>query len=40
MAVQQHHRLPRAAVPHAERHLTDIDAVQPEAIKHEPHLPA
>jgi hypothetical protein len=39
MTVQQHHRLPLTAVPHPERHLADIDTVQLEAIKHEPHLP-
>ena len=39
MAMQQHYRLPLTAVPHAQRHLADIDAVQPEAIEHEPHLP-
>ena len=39
MAVQQHHRLPLAAVPHAERHLAGVDAVQLEPIEHEPHLP-
>jgi hypothetical protein len=39
MAMQQHHRLPLTAVPHAQRYLADIDAVQPEAIEHEPHLP-
>ncbi len=38
MTVQQHHRLPLAAVPDAERHLTDIDAIQLEAVKHEPRL--
>jgi hypothetical protein len=37
--VQQHHRLPLAAIPHPERHLADIDTVQLEAIEHEPHLP-
>ena len=31
--MQQHHRFPLAAVPHAQRHLADIDAVQPEAIE-------
>jgi hypothetical protein len=39
MTVQQHHRFPVAAVPHAERHIADIDPVQLEAVKHEPHLP-
>jgi hypothetical protein len=39
MTVQQHHRLPLTAVPHAERHIADIDPVQLEAVKHEPHLP-
>ena len=39
MTVQQHHRFPFAAVPHAERHVADIDAVQLEAIEHEPHYP-
>ena len=39
MAVQQHHRLPLAAVPHAEHHVADIHAFQTEAIEHEPHLP-
>ena len=39
MAVQQHHRLPLAAVPHAERHLADIDPVQLESIEHGSHLP-
>jgi len=39
MTVQQHHRLSLAAVPHAERHFADIDAVQLETIEHEPHLP-
>ena len=34
MAVQQHHRLSLAAVPHAERHVADIHAVQAEAIEH------
>jgi hypothetical protein len=32
-------RFPVAAVPHAERHIADIDPVQLEADKHEPHLP-
>ena len=32
MAVQQHHRLPRTAGPHAQRHLSDIDAVHLKAI--------
>jgi len=36
MAVQQHHRPPLAAVPHAQGHLADIDAVQPESIEHGP----
>jgi hypothetical protein len=36
MTVQQHHRFPVAAVPHAERHVADIDPVQLEAVKHEP----
>jgi hypothetical protein len=39
MTVQQHDRFPVAAVPHAERHIADIDPVQLEAVKHEPHLP-
>ena len=39
MTVQQHHRLPLAAVAHSERHLADINAVQLEAIEHQPHLP-
>jgi catalase len=39
MTVQQHHRFPRTAIPHPERHLADIDTVQLEAIEHEPHLP-
>ena len=39
MAVEQHHRLPLAAVPHAERHVTDIDSVQMEATEHGIRLP-
>jgi hypothetical protein len=39
MAVQQHDRFPLAAVPHAERHVADIDALQLEPIEHAPHLP-
>jgi hypothetical protein len=39
MAVQQHHWLSLAAVPHAERHVADVGAAQLEAIEHEPHLP-
>jgi hypothetical protein len=39
MTVQQHHRLPLTAVPHAERHLTEVDTVHLESIEHEPRLP-
>ena len=39
MTVQQHHRFPVAAVPHAEPYIADIDTVQLEAVKHEPQLP-
>ena len=37
--MQRHHRLPITAVPDAQRHLANIDAIQPEAIEHQPHLP-
>ena len=40
MAVQQHHRLPVAAVPYAQRHLADVDIFEREAFEHELLRPA
>ena len=36
---KQHHRLSLAVIPHTQGHVADIDAVQLEAIEHEPRLP-
>jgi hypothetical protein len=40
MALQQHHRLPVAAVPYAQRHLADVDVFEREAFEPELLRPA
>src|SRR5580704_367689 len=39
VTMQLYHWLSLAAMPHAERHIADIDVVQLKAIEHEPRLP-
>jgi hypothetical protein len=35
MAVLEHHRLPGAVMPYAQRHLVDVEIFEPEAFEHE-----